>query len=84
MPTNGTDAVEPLILDLLAWLAAKPRPYTDVMDAWRTSCPRLPVWEEAVDRKYIERTRAGTGVPLVTVTALGKKILQANKRVSVL
>ena len=38
-----------LVLDLLDWLAAGPRPYAEVMAAWRTSCPRLPVWEDAVD-----------------------------------
>jgi hypothetical protein len=24
------------------------------MDAWRTSCPRLPIWEDAVDARLIE------------------------------
>jgi D-3-phosphoglycerate dehydrogenase len=37
--------VEALILDLLEWLATADRSYAEVMDAWRTSCPRLPVWE---------------------------------------
>jgi len=39
-----TDPKEPLILDLVAWVADSPKPYLDVMDAWRTSCPRLTVW----------------------------------------
>jgi len=39
--------VEALILDLLEWLAQSERSYQEVMDAWRTSCPRLPVWEDA-------------------------------------
>ena len=43
------DAPEPLIRDLLAWLEQGPKPYGEVMEAWRTSCPRLPVWEDAVD-----------------------------------
>ena len=42
--------VESLILDLLQWLAAADRSYEEVMEAWRTSCPKLPVWEEANDR----------------------------------
>lgn len=46
-----SDAViESLILDLIEWLASGERTYDDVMDAWRTSCPRLPVWEDANDR----------------------------------
>jgi hypothetical protein len=41
------DNVEDLVLDLLEWLGPDPRPYGEVLDAWRTSCPRLPAWEEA-------------------------------------
>lgn len=40
---------KPLVLDLIEFVAARPRPYAEVMDAWRTSCPRLPIWEDAVD-----------------------------------
>ena len=36
-----------LILELLAWLAARTRSYSETMEAWRTSCPRMPVWEDA-------------------------------------
>ncbi len=39
--------VEALILDLLEWLAARERTYEEVLEAWRTSCPKLPVWEDA-------------------------------------
>lgn len=74
-----TDAVEPLILDLLASLAAGPRPYTEVMEAWRTSCPRLPVWEEAVDRGYVLRSRTEAGEALVQVTPLGRRALAAHR-----
>ena len=61
---NGgvTDAVDALILDLLEWVGPAPRPYAEVMEAWRTSCPRLPVWEDANDRgatRPAARPRAG-------------------------
>jgi hypothetical protein len=42
----GDSVMESLILDLLEWLVKRDRSYEEVMDAWRTSCPRLPVWEE--------------------------------------
>jgi len=48
-----SETLTPLILDFLEWLAIEPRPYADVMDSWRTSCPRLTVWEEAVDQDYV-------------------------------
>lgn len=47
--------LDPLVRDLILWLAAAPRPYADVMDAWRTSCPRLTVWEDALEAGYVER-----------------------------
>ena len=47
------DNLDSLILDLLEWLGPARRPYLEVLDAWRTSCPRLPVWEEAKDRGFL-------------------------------
>jgi D-3-phosphoglycerate dehydrogenase len=73
-----SEPVEALILDLLEWLGPKPRPYPEVMDAWRTSCPQLPVWEEANDRGLVDRGRvAGTG-ELVSVTPKGRAHLRQN------
>lgn len=62
-----SETTEPLVLDLLEWLAPAPRSYADVMDAWRTSCPRLTIWEDAVDGGLVTR-RDG----VVEVTALGR------------
>ena len=47
--------VEALILDLLEWVTRRDRTYEEVMEAWRTSCPRLTVWEEANDRGLVVR-----------------------------
>ena len=74
-----TDDVDNLVLDLLEWLGSGPRPYSEVMDAWRTSCPRLPVWEEANDRGFIER-RFTPGVgQLISVSAVGADHLHAHQ-----
>jgi hypothetical protein len=70
---------DPLILDLVAWVAVEPRPYAEVMDAWRTSCPRLPVWEDAVDRGLVAR-RPGPGGALVAATPAGLALLSASGR----
>jgi hypothetical protein len=75
-----SSTIEPLILDLVEWVAREPRAYADVMDAWRTSCPRLTVWEDAVDRGLICReTRPGSG-SMVTATAQGRELLKAHGR----
>ncbi|NQV82821.1 MAG: hypothetical protein HQ494_03280 [Rhodospirillales bacterium] len=75
-----TEETEALILDLVEWVAIKPRAYSDVMGAWRTSCPRLPVWEDAVDRGLVARARAIELGAIVTVTPLGLELLEHNNR----
>lgn len=70
--------VDALILDLLEWLARRDRSYEEVMDAWRTSCPKLPVWEEANDRKLVEREDA-CGSSVVRVSAAGRALLERNR-----
>ena len=63
--------VESLMLDLLEWISnPKDRTYDEVMDAWRTSCPRLQVWEDASDRGLITTERVD-GRNLVKITAAG-------------
>jgi hypothetical protein len=68
------DTVEALILDLLEWLAVRDRTYEEVMDAWRTSCPRLPVWEDANDRGLIQQEEVD-GRSVVRVTAAGQALI---------
>ena len=76
-----SDTLDPLILDLLEWLGPHGRPYAEVMDAWRTSCPRLPVWEEANARGFIEqRHEAGRGT-YVLVSESGAKHLRSRRQV---
>ncbi|HTK78949.1 MAG TPA: hypothetical protein VL286_00780 [Rhizomicrobium sp.] len=73
------DAIEPLIFDLLEWISKQERSYAEVMDAWRTSCPRLPVWEEANDRGFVTR-ECRDGCSLVHLTALGQDFLRQHAR----
>jgi hypothetical protein len=72
------NVVETLILDLLEWVASRERSYEEVMDAWRTSCPRLPVWEDANDGGLIE-TVSVNGRSLVRVTASGTSLLAQRR-----
>jgi len=70
-----SEIVDSLILDLLEWIAPGPRPYSEVLEAWRTSCPRLPVWEDANERGFITlRNQAGQG-RLVCVSDAGMRYL---------
>jgi hypothetical protein len=75
------ETVESLILDLLEWIGPNPRAYAEVMEAWRTSCPRLPVWEEANDRGFIKRD-PGSGSGFITVSETGRQHLSSHRRLT--
>jgi hypothetical protein len=73
-----TDSVvESLILDLLEWVSNGNKSYDEVVDAWRTSCPRLQVWEEVNDRSLIS-TDMLNGRCVVKVTASGIALLERS------
>jgi D-3-phosphoglycerate dehydrogenase len=77
-----SDPVEPLVLDLLEWIGREPRPYSEVIEAWRTSCPRLPVWEEANTRSFVERRHSVGTEARVQVSPSGLAFLRAHRAVA--
>ncbi len=72
--------VDALVRDLLEWIGPAPRPYVEVMEAWKTSCPRLPVWEEANSRGFVARSHEPGGTALVSVTPAGREFLAVRGR----
>ena len=70
-----SETIEPLLVDMLEWIAKEERGYAEVMEAWRTSCPRLPVWEEANARGYVKRELRGRRA-IVAVAARGREFLK--------
>lgn len=74
-----SERTHPLVLDLVAWVADRPRTYDEVMAAWRTSCPRLTIWEDAVDQGLVARGYRD-GVAVVTTTPTGRALLAAAGR----
>jgi hypothetical protein len=77
-----SDTVETLVLDLLEWVGPNPRPYSEVIEAWRTSCPRIPIWEDANDRGFISRHHQPGHGTLVSVTATGAEHLRKQREPS--
>jgi hypothetical protein len=75
-----SDGIDSLILDLLEWIGPNPRPYAEVLEAWRTSCPGLPVWEEANDRGFIARHHAPRGGAVVSMSAAGAEHLRKHRQ----
>ncbi|HET9477450.1 MAG TPA: hypothetical protein VFP63_08175 [Dehalococcoidia bacterium] len=68
-----------LVLDLIEWVAARPRTYAEVMDAWRTSCPRLQIWEDATDRGFVLSERRSGSETIVSVTGAGRAFLDVER-----
>jgi hypothetical protein len=77
-----SETVDNLILDLLEWIGPGQRPYAETMEAWRTSCPRLPVWEDATDLGFIERHHEAGHAALVSVSVSGAEHLRRNRKPS--
>jgi hypothetical protein len=75
-----SQTVDSLILDLLEWIGPDRRPYAETLEAWRTSCPRLPVWEDATDRGFIQRHHEPGTPALVSVSAAGSEHLRKHRR----
>ena len=70
--------VDALIFDLLEWLADGERTYQEVIDIWRTSCPRLPVWEDAKDRGFVAQ-EIFNGREIVRISPAGRVFLRQRK-----
>ena len=73
-----TDSLDDLVLDLLVWLGGGPHPYSEVLEAWRTSCPRLPVWEEANRRGLVDRSRGRDGGRYISVSERGAAYVRST------
>jgi hypothetical protein len=78
-----SEDLQPLLLDLISWVCRQPRRYDDIMAAWRTSCPRLPVWEEAIEQRYLIREWHADIGAMVSVTSRGRRFLMDNNRLPV-
>jgi hypothetical protein len=66
-----------LTIQLLEWIANQPRTYAEALDAWRTSCPRLSIWEDACIAGLID-CEAGSGI--VSVSRKGQAALHQLSR----
>lgn len=72
-----SEAATALTLQMLEWLAVRPRDYREVMEAWRTSCPRLTIWEDAWSDGLLDRDPS-TG--RVLVSEKGRALLARHRR----
>ena len=79
---TGPIKTHPLLLEFLAWVERRPRTYAETMDAWRTSCPRHSVWEDAWlgGLVAVEIAADGAKEQLVLLTPAGRSLLEETHR----
>jgi hypothetical protein len=71
----------PQTLQLLEWLAARPRTYAEAIEAWRSNCPRLSVWDDATIDGLIRTARARNGQPaIVELTPAGRALVETRRQ----
>jgi len=70
--------IGPLLRELLIWVSERPRTYEETMEAWRSSCPRHPVWEDACVEGLVEVAGGGTEPSRVALTPLGRAALDTE------
>jgi hypothetical protein len=81
---QGTRRIEltSLTRDLLEWLYRAPRTYAETMEAWRSTCPRLTIWEDALADDLVE-VRGEAGTPMhncpVRLTPRGRDALRNHQ-----
>lgn len=73
----ASEPLSPTTVELLAWVARRPRTYSEAIDAWRSNCPRLSAWDDALTGGLLKVSR-GAGGAEVTVTARGSAMLAAR------
>ena len=77
------DPAHALTLQFLAWVADGPRTYADAMEAWRSTCPRLSIWEDAIlDGLVAFDGGASRNESRVALTAKGRARLGIGQSVS--
>jgi hypothetical protein len=77
------DHVSALTLELLSWVASRRRTYAEAMEAWQSTCPRHPVWEDALIDGLIQVASDGPlHQPEVTLTRRGEAVLAESNHAS--
>ena len=75
---------DPPTIEFLSWVARRPRTYRETMDAWRTGCPRFPIWKDAHSAglvRVVPPDDIGAKV-MVVITPAGRALIRPGDSVS--
>jgi hypothetical protein len=68
-----------LTLEFLRWIASRPRTYAEAMEAWASTCPRNPAWDDALIDGLIQIESADTmSQSKVILTPRGRSVLDGK------
>lgn len=65
-----------LTLQMLDWIAHGTHSYAEVLNVWKSSCPRLTIWEDACTNGLVESAPGMSGV--VSLTEKGRNLLSQD------
>jgi hypothetical protein len=74
--------VDATTLEFVQWVARTPRTYAAAMSAWRSSCPRLTVWEDALAAGFVRIDGPDQGpidMARVLLTPQGETVLASQR-----
>jgi hypothetical protein len=68
-----------LTIQLLSWLAVRPRSYAELKEAWRSTCPLTCAWEDAFNDGLVALAAGGarSDRASVVLTPRGREVLAA-------
>src|ERR1041384_8659985 len=66
------DGLSSSMFEFLSWVAAHRRSYDEAAEAWRSTCPRHTVWEDAFIDGLVRLQTDGAGECTVTLTLRGE------------
>jgi hypothetical protein len=73
------DRMNLLTLEFLQRISSRSRTYADAMEAWRTTCPRNSVWEDALIGGLIQiENGSRMGESKVSLTPMDKAFLDGK------
>lgn len=55
-----------LTLQMLQWIAEGTHSYAEVLDVWKSTCPRLTIWEDACANGLVDSAPTVSGTVSLT------------------
>jgi hypothetical protein len=77
--SQGKQTASLSVMEFLTWVSLRPRTYGEAMASWRSTCPRLSTWEDALADGLIE-VASGTTLDqsVVKLTQRGRAVLDGT------